>query len=161
MGNIFGDNLVSRFTLPVSFIVLLGLIHTGTSASDRLDPKNPPSGLVSDEWVEVHMMGGKVGYGHTTMTREGDRIRTSAKMFFRIERAGVKVEITQTESTLESLDGGPIEFESIMEMANQPTRMTGRIADGKVYIVSSQFGMERTHTLAFNPGSMFLWAMYR
>ncbi len=152
------DGALVGFQLAVVCLILV----SGTSyAGERIDPNNPPNGLFSDEWHEVYLLGGKVGYGHSTMSREGDRVRTFAIMFTKLERAGIKLEITTTQRTLESLDGQPLEFETIMEMGKQPTRMKGKISEGKVSIVTSQFGMEQTRSFDFVPGSLMTWGTYR
>ncbi len=52
-----------------------------------IDPKNPPQGRFSDDWAEVYMAGGKVGYAHTTMNREGDLIATGANFHMVLGRA--------------------------------------------------------------------------
>lgn len=62
-----------RRLYPYLLLAITTLIATPYVAiAVPIDPKNPPQGRFSDEWLEIHMAGGKVGYAHATMNRDGD-----------------------------------------------------------------------------------------
>lgn len=113
-------------------------------AGEKIDPKNPPQGMFIDEWAEVLMQGSKVGYGHTTVTRHGDQIRTATTMKMKLARASISVSIEVQQSTVETLAGEAVEFESVMLMGdpNNPVRTKGVFDGHTVHCTSSQFGME-------------------
>lgn len=90
------------------------------------------------------MQGSKVGYGHTTVTRHGDQIRTATAMKMKLARASISVSIEVQQSTVETLAGEALEFESVMLMGdpNNPVRTKGVFDGHTVHCTSSQFGME-------------------
>ena len=115
----------------VSFF-LIGLLGHAAIAAGPIDPNNPPEGLFSDQWTEVYMGGGKIGYGHATMGRHGDLIHTSMTMYMRIGRVGQPVEVSMTKTTTETLAGVPRAFTAETTMASVVTSSKGVIEDGKV-----------------------------
>ena len=151
-------NRLAKIVLALPCLFILPL---ATVAGGPIDPNNPPGGLFLDEWQEIYLLGGKIGYGHLTMSRRQDRIHTSTMMQMKIERAGIVVEMKVAQNTIETLSGEPIEFDFVTEMGKQPTRMKGTIAQGKVNIVTSQYGMERTQSLDFSAGSLMAWGLHR
>ena len=147
---------------PVMFRSILALMLLAVFAhAEPIDAKNPPEGLFADDWAEIYMAGGKVGYMHSTMTREGDRIRTAAKMKLKIGRAAQNVAISTLQATTETVDGRPLAFASDMDASVMKTSMRGEIAEGTVKITSAQFGMEQTQTFDFPSGAIMTWGMFR
>ncbi|RME38355.1 MAG: hypothetical protein D6788_07625, partial [Planctomycetota bacterium] len=128
---------------------------------ERFDPLDPPQGLFSDDWAEIFMAGGKVGYLHSTMTREGDRIRTRTVTVIRLGRVDSPVQIRSEQRTTETVSGVPLTFASEMKAATMNTTTRGTIRDGKVTIVSSQLGMEQSQTYPFPKGALMTWGSYR
>lgn len=131
-----------------------------SAAAGPIDPHNPPMGRFADDWMEIHMLGGKVGYGHSTMSRDGDKIRTAMTMRMRIGRAAQPVEISVTSGTTETLSGKPISFYSETSASIIKTTTKGTIKDGKVTLVFSQFGDIET-TYDFEAGSVMTWGQFR
>ena len=144
------------------FVVAVFLLVAAEARSaEPIDPRNPREGLFSDEWGEVHMAGGKVGYIHATMTRKGNLIdtRTFTKMV--VGRAQQAVTIQTTASTTETLAGVPVEFMQEMDASMMKTTMRGTIEAGRVTIVQSQYGMEQTHAFDFPSGALMAWGLFR
>lgn len=138
------------------------LLPAGLSrAAEVVDVDNPPDGLFSDEWAEVYLQGGKVGYAHSTMLRQGDRIHSAVEMQMKIDRAGVTVKVATVQRTVETVNGKPVSFHTSMEMSDVPSSMKGTIADGKVEIVTSQFGMETKKSFDFPASALMTWGSYR
>ncbi|MBI3834271.1 MAG: transglutaminase domain-containing protein [Planctomycetes bacterium] len=146
-----------RIRLLISFF----LIPCGLALAAPLDPKNPPMGRFSDDWAELYMSGGKVGYAHTTMTREGDSIVCASKFSMTLGRVDSPVKIEMTQSTTESLEGAPITFGNEMNASIMKTVMRGDFKDGKVNIVNSQYGMEQTQTFDYPRGAVMTWGSLR
>jgi hypothetical protein len=130
-------------------------------AADVLDPNNPPHGRFLDEWAEVYMAGGKVGYMQSTMAREGEIVHTRTVTRLRIGRADSPVEIQMTQSTTETLAGVPVAFGSEMNFAVMKTHVRGAVKDGRVQLVKSQLGMNQTNTFDYPEGALMVWGDYR
>lgn len=126
-----------------------------------IDPKNPPQGRFSDEWMEIHMAGGKVGYAHTTMNRDGDLVTTGSTFHMVLGRAEQPVKIGMVQNSTETLAGVPIAFGSEMDMSTMKSATKGTVKDGKVAIVTSQYGMDQTQTFDFPAGALMTWGMFR
>lgn len=137
-------------------VVSTAAVHAGP-----IDPKNPPQGRFLDDWAQVYMAGGKVGYAHSTMTREGDKITTDFSMMIRMGRAGQFIEIRSTNKTQESLDGVPIGFVTEMDMSFMKTSMTGTIKDGRIKITSSQLGMQQVQEYPLPKDALLSWGLFR
>jgi len=151
-----------RLLSVLKLCAIAGLIFAQPLLAQKaIDPNNPAQGLFQDEWMEVYLAGGKIGYGHSTMIRQGDEIHTSVKMNLKIARAKVSLKLGVTQTTVETLQGEPLEFGSVTKMADQPMQMAGKIKDGKVIITSSQFGMKKTSTYDYTAGALMAWGLTR
>ena len=142
-------------------VIVISAMTTTWAVAAPIDPKNPPQGRFSDEWAEVYMAGGKVGYAHTTMNRDGDLITTGATFHMVLGRAEQPVKIGMTQHTSETLTGVPVTFGSEMDMSVMKSASKGTVKDGKVTIVTSQYGMDQTQTFDFPAGAMMTWGTYR
>lgn len=136
-------------------------VVSAAGASGPIDPNNPPQGRFSDDWSEIYMAGGKVGYGHSVYTREGNLVHTTTTMTLRIDRAQQPIEIKVDQKTTELVTGAPVGFESVMDMSVMQTSMRGRIKNGKVTITTSQYGMETKQTYDFADGAVMTWGAFR
>jgi len=146
-----------------TFLFALGfaVVPAAAALAEPVDPKNPPQGRFSDEWGEIYMAGGKVGYMHSTIGRDGDRIHTETTTSLKIGRADMPVEIEMRQSTTETVDGKPLTFGSDMQAAMMKTTTRGTVAEGRVTIVTSQYGMEQTQAYAFPAGALMSWGLFR
>ena len=141
--------------------MLAWLICGATTPTEPIDPKNPPHGRFSDDWLEVYLAGGKVGFGHTTMTRKEDRIHTATMMRIRVGRVDQPVEIEIAQNTTETVGGEPLTFGSKMNAATMQTSSKGTISKGRVSITNSQYGMDQTQEFDFPKGALMAWGLYR
>lgn len=142
-------------------IVILSTTTSAAVIAAPIDPKNPPQGRFSDDWAEISMAGGKVGYAHATMNRVGDLITTASTFHMVLGRAEQPVKIAMVQHTTETLAGVPITFGSEMDMSMMKSATRGTVKDGKVTIVTSQYGMDQTKTFDFPAGAMMTWGTYR
>jgi len=142
-------------------MIVVSAATTACAIAAPIDPKNPPQGRFSDEWAEVYMAGGKVGYAHTTMNRDGDQIISGATFHMVLGRAEQPVKIGMTQHTSETLAGVPVAFGSEMDMSVMKSATKGTVKDGKVTIVTSQYGMDQTQTFDFPAGALMTWGTYR
>ncbi len=142
-------------------VLTCSLFQIGAALAAQVDPNNPAQGRFLDEWAEVYMAGGKVGYMHYAMAREGDLIHTQATTQMKIGRADSPVDIRMVQTTTETLAGVPVTFSSEMDLSLIKTSTKGTVKNGRVTIVSSQYGMEQTQTLDYPKGAVMAWGMFR
>ncbi len=126
-----------------------------------INPNNPPQGRFSDEWAEIYMTGAKVGYAHTTLNRDGDVITTGSTFHMVLGRAEKPVKIGMVQNSTETLAGVPITFGSEMDMSMMKSATKGTVKDGKVTIVTSQYGMDQSQTFDFPTGALMTWGTFR
>lgn len=126
-----------------------------------IDIKNPPQGRFIDEWFELHMGGSKMGYAHNTYTRNGDRIETGTDFHIKIGRADHPVVMDTTQKTIETLGGNALGFDSEMRLSQMKSAMRGAIKDGKITIVTSQYGLEQTQEFAYPKDALLSWGLFR
>ncbi len=150
-----------RYVCVVAAVALLSTGSGVVRAEGGFDFRDPPQGRFADDWLEIYMMGGKVGYGHTTMTRDGDTIATKTNMTIKLGRVDNPVTIEVTEFTTETVGGTPLTFGSEMNASVMKTSSKGVIQDGSVTITTSQFGMDQKKTFPFVEGAMMSWGLYR
>jgi len=137
------------------------MLLSGVVRAGPIDPQNPPHRRFADDWAEIFMAGAKVGYAHSTMARDGDMIHTGMDMKVRVGRAGQTVSLSILQTTTETLAGKPAHFQSTMDMSVMKTTTKGTVSDGKVTIVSSQYGMDKTQTFDFPAGALMTWGAFR
>jgi len=144
-------------------ILMLGAVLTATvtNAGPPVDLLNPPQGQFVDEWLVLNLGDQKVGYGHSTMSREGDQITTRTLTVFRIGRAAQVVEVSLLATTRESINGAPQFFDSLTKTGMIEMHTRGVIDAGHVQLNSSQFGVgsEQTHDVAKN--AKMAWGIFR
>jgi hypothetical protein len=141
----------------VGFVLFAAIPAT----AGTIDVRNPPHGLFSDEWAEIHMAGGKVGYAHTQMRRDGDRILSSVEMSFRMGRVDQPVRMRVIQGGTETVAGESLGFHTEMDLAAMTIRSTGTIRDGKVVVRQEQMGMVTEKEAPYPPGAIMLWGAFR
>ncbi|MBI4716913.1 MAG: transglutaminase domain-containing protein [Planctomycetes bacterium] len=132
---------LSRVWVTLVAVAILGGAPAGGAA---VDPQNPPQGRFSDDWMEIHLSGKKVGYAHSSMTRDGDLIHSSTTTEMHLGRVDQPVKLKIVENAVETLAGRPRSFETVQDLSIQKLSMKGTFKDDSVTIVSTQFGMSRT-----------------
>lgn len=142
-------------------LIACGMLTVPLLAHERVNPNDPPHGLFSDEWVELHLAGGKVGYGHMSYTREGDKIRARNNFVMQLGRVDQDLRIEMNQYTVETIDGKPLEFGTELDASAIKTNTTGTVKGGKVTIITSQLGMDQTQTFDFPEGAVMTWGTYR
>ena len=141
--------------------MLLVVATAGTMRGQTVDIDNPPQGRFLDEWFELHMGGAKIGYAHNTTARLGDRIETSTDFHIKIGRADSPVVMDTSQRTTETIAGGPLGFESEMRFSQMKSGMRGTVKDGKITVVTSQYGMDQTQEFAFPKDALLSWGLFR
>jgi hypothetical protein len=76
-------------------------------------------------------------------------------------RAEKPVKIGMVQNSTETLAGVPITFGSEMDMSMMKSATKGTVKDGKVTIVTSQYGMDQSQTFDFPTGALMTWGTFR
>jgi hypothetical protein len=125
------------------------------------DARNPPEGVFDDEWSVVKIDGQKAGYAHEVYRREGERIFTETRMAMRVGREASVVEITEEDTTEETVGGEPRGFRSETTMAKVPVVVEGH-GDGQAMNVTMESGGYRQEKVVALPaGTLMAWGEER
>lgn len=150
-----------RQSLTVLTLILLPLLLPATLMIPSLDfdLEDPPQGIFSEDWMEIHIGGQKSGYSHLTIRREGDVIITRQFMKLSISRAMIPLEILMEEINRETVDGKPLGFLSRVIMAGQPIEKEGAFSDGQLELVHRQGDFEDRQSQPFTDRVLMNWGM--
>ena len=160
------SSYASRVARSAACLAVIGLLagsaraETKPAAASQPGPIDPPQGVFSDDWYAVRLMGERAGHMHSVMKRKGDVISAQVDTVLKISRGGMAISISMKQSSDEKLTGEPIRFDHEMSLAFATMRYRGAIKDGKLTLVSEQFGTPITRTYGFDPRSKFAWGAY-
>ncbi len=143
------------------FILHLGSIVVARDLPplSTYDIHQPPQGIFVDEWMEIFLMGKKIGYSHTSYRREGDSIKTRCDSILRMLRGTDQVTIETTQSTTETLDGEPIDVENKTLMGTIPLHTRSVVNRDTLTVYTRQGEYETTQTYPFSKDTRLLWGM--
>ena len=149
-----------KYTWAILVLSGIGLLAGPLMAYDVHDP---PAGMFSDEWSAIYLSGAKSGHAHMTIERidrpEGAVIRSHTRMYLEIGRVDAKIHVSVDAQAEETLDGRPLGFEHTVQLGRLPAPTTiGRIADGKVTVTTTQFGLRAMRKVYDLPeGAVMTW----
>ncbi len=150
-----------EFMKALFVLCLLTLMPAAVSAEMAFDPQDPPQGLFDEEWMEVYLLGQKVGYSHLTLTRAGDTIRTETKTYMQVRRGAVAMAFETLEKTVETVDGQPLNFTVEMNMTGQPIIQRGQIDGDQITVFQEQQGRVQQRELPYPEGALMSWGLAR
>lgn len=134
------------------------LIVLAVTRSNALDFSDPPQGVFIEEWYELKLGDLKIGYGQSTLSREGDLIVSRAKLRMRMNRGFLSLSINSDLSNIETLSGDALSFGMETMMSNiEPVRVTGMVDDGKMHITRSQLGSASREEHPWAKENLMLW----
>lgn len=108
-----------------------------------------------DTWMSVLLDGRKIGNMHTTRAVDGAQVRTTQTMQIEIERSGLRVGMSTSETDEETVDGKPLRFESRTKISGIESVQTGVMRpDGKVEVTTEVGGAKQTRTLEWPQGAL-------
>ncbi len=139
--------------------VLLLPALAGGGEPDR-PPVDPPQGRFDDIWMVILLSGQRVGYVHGEKFREGDLIRSRSKMRLLLKRAGLPLELTLDNESLETVGGVPRGFRITEQFSAYPLTKSGTIADGQITLVTEQFGKQSQQVLSYPAGTLMDWGTH-
>ncbi len=134
-------------------------------AQPAIDYRDPPQGTFRDDWLVVELTGGdfaggKAGYAHNTVSRDGDVITSRMLMVLRIGRLDQPIEISVLNTVRETVDGKALSFDSTTKMGTVDMTSKGKISDGKVRLESGQFGKLTRQVADFPANAKMVWGTY-
>lgn len=138
-------------------VALAFSVDAGWAATPVVDFKNPPQGVLFDEWYAVTLAGAQCGYMHSITRRDGDFIVSDSDLSITVQREKFKISIGMKQQFRETVAGEPVSFDQSLNMAGQPVRQRGRVKDGKLKITTEQFGFKQKKTFDFDPEIRFPW----
>ena len=113
-------------------------------------------GQVSEtEYFAVFMEGKKVG--HSTLSRvvADGKVTTTEKVNLTLSRAGVPISIDTTETSIETVGGKPLGFETIQNIGMTPMKIRGTVSEnGMVEMTVNMMGQEQKSTFEWPSGAV-------
>lgn len=130
--------------LSTAFLLVLitcGVAHASLRASDE--------GAIDERWYVVKMQDPRTktyapcGYMHSIARRLGDEMHTQVKTKIAIHRGPAKVEMTQDQTYVESIDGHPLSFRFVSSLGKDPETVIGTIKGKRLALRIEQYGQEK------------------
>lgn len=113
-----------------------------------------------DTWMSVLLDGRKIGSMHTTRNVDGERVRTTQAMQIELERSGLKLALSTSETDEETRAGKPLRFESRTKISGIESVQRGTLrSDGKLEVTSEVGGATRTRTIDWPQGAVLAEGM--
>lgn len=108
-----------------------------------------------ESWMRVTLDGRKIGSMHTTRSVRGERVLTSQAMDVQLDRAGVKVRLSTSETDTETNDGKPLGFETRTAISGVASVVRGTLReDGRFDVVSDVGGARQRRIIAWPQGAL-------
>lgn len=92
-----------------------------------------------EEYFALIMDGNKIGYGIHTRKVEGGLVTTTDTVKMSIARGGFAISMMTGETSIETIEGKPVGFETVHEMGSGVVRTEGKI-DGQGKMVTTIYG---------------------
>lgn len=113
-----------------------------------------PPLAAQEQWYSVHLDGRKIGQLHSIRRVDAEGVHGSQRLQLDLERSGEALRIVSEQSTVESLDGLPLAFSSLVDTGAAATRVHGTVADGVAELRLERAGSETTQTLPWPQGAL-------
>jgi hypothetical protein len=107
------------------------------------------------EYQAVLLDGHKIGHVIHTRKVEAANVATSDEMNLTINRGGISLKISTTETTVETLQGKPVAFEVLQNITGMKQTTVGKITpEGKVEAVVTSMGIPQKKTFDWPQGAL-------
>ena len=106
------------------------------------------------EYFAVFLEGKKVGHAIQTRIVQDNKVTTSEEVSMTISRFGIPIKVDTTETSIETLEGKPLGFESNMLMSNMVMKNVGTVKDGVITAQVTSMGQTRTQTMNWPDGAL-------
>jgi len=107
------------------------------------------------QFFTVLMDGKKAGYGKHVRTVAKDKVTSTEVLKITVGRGTTPITTLMSETCVETLDGKPLEFTSVMDMSLMGQTVKGVVgADGKVAVTITAGGQTRQNTMDWPEGAL-------
>lgn len=135
--------------LLVALALVAAPFPPGTSAAPL------PGEVVHEKWDLVKMGEARIGYSHSTTTREstaeGDRLVTVSETVMKFVRLGGEAEIKVDLTWVEDADERTLKIRSITTMSSQPMVFDAVVVGDKLKVTSESLGRKVEQELPWDP----------
>lgn len=116
------------------------------------------------EYLAVFMESKKVGHAIQSRVVADGKVTTTEKVTITLSRANVPVTINMTETSIETIDGKPLGFEVVQELAAIVMKTVGTVVyrtdeQGKVNLTTTSMGAEQKSTFEWPSGAVMAEAL--
>jgi len=114
---------------------------------------------LEQHWQVVLFDGLKAGHALSEREEWSDRVRTRESMTLQLKRAGVSIDMSSMEESIEAIDGTALAFSAEMTMSGTTSRFVGeRQADGSFMVVTEVGGAKTESRLTLPKGALLFEA---
>jgi hypothetical protein len=89
------------------------------------------------EYQAIFLGGNKIGHVKVTMRLQENKVLTTEDVFLEIRRGNVAVKITETFTYIESFDGRPLAFRTVINSGLMSQKTEGELHDGKCHVAAT------------------------
>jgi hypothetical protein len=133
------------------FAAALLLLAVGPASAQPTPPAH------EETWYILQMQDQKCGYLHSTTKTVGDQVHTRSYMQIEIAREGTTLKVSSDDNFRETTAGRPLAFRRSVSMGSAPMSYSGTIDNGRLTLITEQFGVQREATYDFDPEIRFSW----
>jgi hypothetical protein len=107
-----------------------------------------------NQYYALFVDGRKIGYGEHIRTVADGRVTTTEKMSMTISRAGMQMQVSTTETHIETPSGEPIGFVSLQRMNGMDQSSRGLYEDGVFKVTTTNMGGTREQEMKYPEGAV-------
>jgi len=107
------------------------------------------------EYLAIFMQGKKVGHAIQKRTVAEGKVTTVEDVNITISRIGIPVSMQTTETSIETLEGKPLAFESVQGLSGMAMKISGTIDEqGMVEVTTDSMGQRQKSTMEWPKGAV-------
>lgn len=114
-----------------------------------------------ETWMSVTLEGRKIGSMQSVREERDGRVVTSQTLDVRLDRGGIGIGITTSESVEETADGKPVSFRSASKLSGIETVTEGRVEGDSVKVTSHVGGAKQEKSVAWPQGALMVEGLRR
>ena len=107
-----------------------------------------------DQWFTVLLDGRKIGSFEARREVRGGEVHTTQTLEITLDRAGTRVALGSTESSVETPDGRPLAFSSSSRLSGIESRTEGVVRDGRAEVTTATGGASQQRSLPWPVGAV-------
>jgi hypothetical protein len=106
------------------------------------------------DYFALFMQGKKVGYAIQSRAVQDDKVTSTEEVSLTISRLGIPVTIKATETSVETLAGKPLAFESVQDLGAMIMKVAGTIKGNVIHLTTMSMGMQQKSTMPWPKGAV-------